>query len=80
MACSKDQKKIEEDAVNAVKLAFRGVNRVSVEISVNDKTPCVDGILRLYSNESMSIDNLIGDIDVQVKGTVAKRKKLEFAT
>lgn len=76
MACSKDQKKIEEDAVNAVKLAFRGVNRVSVEISVNDKTPCVDGILRLYSNESMSIDNLIGDIDVQVKGTVAKRKKL----
>ena len=76
MACSKDQKKIEEDAVNAVKLAFRGVNRVSVETSVNDKTPCVDGILRLYSNESMSIDNLIGDIDVQVKGTVAKRKKL----
>lgn len=76
MACSKDQKKIEEDAVNAVKLAFRGVNRVSLEISVNDKTPCVDGILRLYSNESMSIDNLIGDIDVQVKGTVAKRKKL----
>lgn len=76
MACSKDQKIIEEDAVNAVKLAFRGVNRVSVEISVNDKTPCVDGILRLYSNESMSIDNLIGDIDVQVKGTVAKRKKL----
>lgn len=76
MACSKDQKKIEEDAVNAVKMAFRGVNRVSVEISANDKTPCVDGILRLYSNESMSIDNLIGDIDVQVKGTVAKRKKL----
>ena len=56
-----------------MKLAFRGVNRVSVEISVNDKTPCVDGVLRLYSNESMSIDNLIGDIDVQVKGTVAKR-------
>lgn len=76
MACSKDQKKIEEDAVNAVKLAFRGVNRVSVDISVNDKTPCVDGIIRLYSDESMSIDNLIGDIDVQVKGTVAKRKKL----
>lgn len=70
----KDNKKIEQDAVNAVNLCFRGVNRVSADILMNDKTPCVDGAISLYSSEAMSNKTLVDSIDVQVKGTEAKRK------
>lgn len=70
----KDRKKIEQDAVNAVNLCFRGVNRVSADILTNDKTPCVDGSISLYSSEAMSNITLVGSIDVQVKGTEAKRR------
>lgn len=69
VAVSKDGKKIEEDAVIAVRRCFRDVNRISAEIAENDKTPCVDGRLLLYSSEEMKIETLSGDIDVQVKGT-----------
>ena len=41
---------------------------------MNDKTPCVDGAISLYSSESMSNKTLVDSIDVQVKGTEAKRK------
>lgn len=63
----KDRKKIEQDAVNAVNLCFRGVNRVSADILTNDKTPCVDGSISLYSSEAMSNITLVGNIDVQVR-------------
>ena len=70
----KDRKKIEQDAVNAVNLCFKEVNRVSTDILTNDKTPCVDGSISLYSSETMSNITLVDSIDVQVKGTEAKRK------
>ena len=41
---------------------------------MNDKTPCVDGAISLYSSEAMSNKTLVDSIDVQVKGTEAKRK------
>lgn len=43
------------------------------EILKNDKTECVDGRLKLYSSGSYSKKTFIGDIDVQVKGTTAKK-------
>lgn len=70
----KDSKKIEQDAVNAVRLCFRGVNRVSADILENDKTPCIDGNIALYSGNTMSVKTLVGDIDIQVKGTVKNKK------
>lgn len=39
----KDRKKIEQDAVNAVNLCFRGVNRVSADILTNDSFLLFDG-------------------------------------
>lgn len=53
---------------------FLNVDRVIADIFDNDKTECVDGRLKLYSSDKMSVKTLSGDIDVQVKGTTAKRK------
>lgn len=57
-----------------VRNCFLNVDRVSAEILENDKTECVDGCLKLYSSDKMSVKTLEGDIDVQVKGTTSKRK------
>lgn len=57
-----------------VRNCFLNVDRVSAEILENDKTECVDGCLKLYSSDKMSVKTLEGDIDVQVKGTTTKRK------
>lgn len=74
MVVSKDSKKIEQDGVNAVSKCFRNVNHISADIAENDKTLCIDGCLRLYSSNTMSVDTLIGEIEVQVKGTTSKRE------
>lgn len=57
-----------------VRNRFLNVDRVSAEILENDKTECIDGCLKLYSCDKMSVKTLEGDIDVQVKGTTTKRK------
>lgn len=69
-----DNKKKELAAVNAVREAFERVPRVLPSVTENDKTPCVDGIIEVYSSENMEKGNLIGIIDIQVKGTTTKKK------
>lgn len=67
-----DKRKIETSAVNAVERVFCRAKRIDTLIEKNDKTPCIDGNLQVYSSEQMLKENLKGIIDVQVKGTTKK--------
>ncbi len=69
-----DNRKIEQNAVNAVKQAFGDVACVYAYIDENDKTECTDGHLQVYSSSSFSVDTIEGQLPVQVKGTTSKRK------
>ena len=69
-----DKKRIEHKAVNAVRDTFDDVPGVFSAINEGDKNPCIDGVLRVYESEDSRKENLIGEIDVQVKGTEKKAK------
>ena len=69
-----DNRKIEQNAVNAVKQAFGDVACVYAYIDENDKTECTDGHLQVYSSSSFTIETVEGQLPVQVKGTTSKRK------
>lgn len=69
-----DNRKIEQNAVNAVKQAFSNVDIVYPHIDENDKTECVDGFLQVYSSPKFKADTVEGRLDLQVKGTGSKRK------
>ena len=69
-----DNRKIEQNAVNAVKQAFGDVACVYAYIDENDKTECTDGHLQVYSSSSFTVETIEGQLPVQVKGTASKRK------
>ena len=69
-----DNRKIEQNAVNAVKQAFGDVACVFPHIDDNDKTECTDGHLQVYSSSSFTVETVEGQLPVQVKGTTSKRK------
>lgn len=69
-----DNRKIEQNAVNAVKRAFGDVACVYAYIDENDKTECTDGHLQVYSSYSFTIETVEGQLPLQVKGTTSKRK------
>lgn len=81
-----DNRKIEQNAVNAVKQAFGDVACVYAYIDENGKTECTDGHLQVYSSSSFTIETVEGQLPLQVKGTTSKRKstdlsgKFEFQT
>lgn len=69
-----DNRKIEQNAVTAVRLAFSDVENVLPHLDENDKTECTDGYLQLYSSRVFTVDTVLGQLPVQVKGTASKRK------
>lgn len=69
-----DNRKIEQNAVNAVKQAFGDVACVYAYIDENDKTECTDGHLQVYSSSSFTVETVEGQLPVQIKGTTSKRK------
>ena len=69
-----DKTRIEQKATNAVRDMFDNVPGVFSAILDGDKNPCTDGVLRVYSTETSKKENLLGVIDVQVKGTANKTK------
>ena len=69
-----DNRKIEQNAVNAVKQAFGDVACVYAYIDENDKTECTDGHLQVYSSSSFTIETVEGQLPLQVKGTTSKRR------
>lgn len=69
-----NSKQIEETAVHIVGLYFSNAHTISPYISSNDKEPCWDGNLYIYSNEPMKNSTLYGRVPVQIKGKFFKDK------
>lgn len=67
-----DSKQIEEIAVHIVGLYFSKSQTISPYISNNDKEPCWDGNLYIYSNPDKTNASLYGRIPVQIKGKAFK--------
>lgn len=74
MAQSKrvDPKKIEKAAVLAVKNLIQPCETVDDKLDDDDKNILVDGSLELYSSPELTIENFVGKVDVQIKGTTRK--------
>lgn len=72
---NKDTKAIEEKALNYLKCFIEDSKVLSQFITDNDKEPCWDGHLYLYSEGRRDKEHLRGRIPVQVKGTEVERFK-----
>ena len=70
-------KQIEEIAVHTVGLYFSKSQAISPYISNNDKEPCWDGNLYVYSNPDKTNASLYGRIPVQVKGKIIKSNQIK---
>lgn len=66
---TKDKKAIEEKALNYFKSFIEDSKVISQYLDENDKEPCWDGHLYLYSNGKRDKKNLLGRVPVQIKGT-----------
>ena len=76
-----DNKKIEEKALTYFKTFIVDSDVISQFISENDKEPCWDGHLYLYSDGIKDKAHLEGRVPVQVKGTMVddfETKKWKF--
>ena len=65
----KDNKAIEEKALNYFKSFIEDSKVISQFIADNDKEPCWDGFLYLYSDGIRDKEHLQGRVPVQIKGT-----------
>lgn len=77
-----DNKAIEEKAIICFKDYILDSKVISPFLNENDKEPCWDGHLYVYSDPSKSKKNLSGRVPVQIKGTIVKRfvtKKYKFS-
>lgn len=81
MSSCKDRKAIEEKALLCFKEYIVDSEVISQFIDENDKEPCWDGHIYLYSEPQKDKKHLIGRIPVQIKGTEVRRfisKKYHF--
>ena len=76
-----DNKAIEEKALNYFKTFIEDSKVISQYLDEDDKEPCWDGHLYLYSEGKRDKDHLQGRVPVQIKGTEVKHfvtKKWKF--
>lgn len=66
-----DRKQIEELAAIAVKESILLTDSLSQFITENDKTPSWDGYVLLYNDSNKKKSNILGQVDVQVKGELS---------
>ena len=69
----KDTKAIEEKALNYLKYFIEDSKIISQFIADNEKEPCWDGHLYLYSDGKRDKEHLRGRVPVQIKGTEVER-------
>lgn len=69
----KDSKAIEEKTLNYFKAFIEDSKVISQFIADNDKEPCWDGHLYLYSDGKRDKEHLQGRVPVQIKGTEVTR-------
>ncbi|MBQ6155616.1 MAG: hypothetical protein IJK22_03345 [Bacteroidales bacterium] len=70
-----DTKAIEEKALNHLKRFIEDSKSISQFLTDNDKEPCWDGHLYLYSGGIRDKNHLLGRVPVQVKGTEVEEFK-----
>lgn len=68
--------KIESNAVSKLNDALNCCDRISANISTNDKTPSLDGTIYLYKSSNLTKDNIQGMVSIQVKGKRVENKDL----
>ena len=78
-----DTKAIEEKALNYFKTFIEDSKVISQFLAEDDKEPCWDGHLYLYSDGMRDKEHLLGRVPVQIKGTevvhfVTKKWKFEL--
>ena len=64
-----NQPKIEKIAVHALQNILDGIKTVDHKLSDEDKTPFVDGEIRVYNNANITNESFRGCICVQIRGT-----------
>ena len=69
----KDTKEIEEKALNYFKSFIEDSKVISQYLKENDREPCWDGHLYLYSEGERNKEHLLGRVPVQIKGTEVPR-------
>lgn len=69
-----DRKKIEKAAVNRVSDLIQQCDTIDDKLKEGDKNILIDGFLDLYRSPEQKVENLRGEIPVQVKGTTGKLK------
>lgn len=67
-----NREKIEHAAILAVENAFLSLERVTSRLDTQDKIPCTDGWIEVRNSAAQDKANIIGKIDVQIKGTTSK--------
>lgn len=68
---------IETTAVNQLNLVLGRSGQVFANISTNDKTPSLDGMLYVYNSPQINKGNIRGFIAVQVKGKEVEQSDLD---
>ena len=71
----KDTKEIEEKALNYFKSFIEDSKVISQYLKENDREPCWDGHLYLYSEGERNKEHLLGRVPVQIKGAEVPRFK-----
>lgn len=71
----RDTKTIEEKALSCLKIFIEDSKVISQFLTENDKEPCWDGYLNLYSDGIRDKKHLMGRVPVQVKGTEVEEFK-----
>lgn len=65
---------VEKRATIAVEDVLSRCNRLVGYIDSNDKTPLTDGFIQIYKDSGRRKDQMVGRVDVQVKGRTIRQK------
>ena len=70
-----DSERIEKLAIIALENNLYKSELIQADIRRNDKIPCWDGTVYLYSKPGKHKDDILGKCDIQIKGKVTKNTK-----
>lgn len=72
-----DSSQIEQWGIDAVGVALSHTDTLCRYFKENDKTPLRDGSVIIYKGKNRSKQNIIGEVNIQLKGKLATEEKLK---
>ncbi len=72
-----DSSQIEQWGIDAVGVALSHTDTLCRFFKENDKTPLRDGSVIIYKGKNRSKQNIIGEVNIQLKGKLATEEKLK---